>query len=238
MKWYNGKTVLAAGMLLGLNSMTVQAALFDRGGGLIYDDVLDVTWLQDANYAKTSGYSVHGMDWETANAWADGLVFRSYEDWRLPRITDILAQGCDNGFSGTDCGYNVNTNSSELAYMFHVNLKNSGKIDPNGNLIPGFNGIINSSFQNAAHDNAVIDFNNIYPGFYWSHNDYYPNSFFAMAYEMQIGYQGPIEKFIQTAAWALRDGDVTTVPIPSSIWLFASGLLGLVTSKKIVTRSK
>ena len=26
------------------------AALIDRGGGLIYDTVLDVTWLQDANY--------------------------------------------------------------------------------------------------------------------------------------------------------------------------------------------
>ena len=35
---------------------TANAALYDRGNGLIYDDVLDITWLQDANYAKTSGY--------------------------------------------------------------------------------------------------------------------------------------------------------------------------------------
>ena len=33
----------------------VYAALYDRGEGLIYDDVLDITWLQDANYAMTSG---------------------------------------------------------------------------------------------------------------------------------------------------------------------------------------
>ena len=32
----------------------IHAALWDRGGGLIYDDVFDITWLQDANYAKTS----------------------------------------------------------------------------------------------------------------------------------------------------------------------------------------
>jgi len=32
------------------------AGLIDRGEGMIYDDVLDITWLQDSNYAKTSGY--------------------------------------------------------------------------------------------------------------------------------------------------------------------------------------
>lgn len=40
--------VLAVGL-----SGTSHAALHDRGGGLIYDDVLNVTWLQNANYAKT-----------------------------------------------------------------------------------------------------------------------------------------------------------------------------------------
>ncbi|PPD33372.1 MAG: hypothetical protein CTY19_07580 [Methylomonas sp.] len=28
-----------------------EAALFDRGGGLIYDSDLNVTWLADANYS-------------------------------------------------------------------------------------------------------------------------------------------------------------------------------------------
>jgi len=32
---------------------TAQGALYDRGGGLIYDSVLNVTWLQDASYAAT-----------------------------------------------------------------------------------------------------------------------------------------------------------------------------------------
>jgi len=41
-----------------------QASLYDRGEGLIYDDVLDVTWLKDANYAKTSGHDADGrMTW-------------------------------------------------------------------------------------------------------------------------------------------------------------------------------
>lgn len=45
-------------------SGSAQASLIDRGGGLIYDSNLNVTWLQDANYAKTSGYHVSGaMTW-------------------------------------------------------------------------------------------------------------------------------------------------------------------------------
>lgn len=30
-------------------SSSANAALVDRGGGLIYDTILNVTWLQDAN---------------------------------------------------------------------------------------------------------------------------------------------------------------------------------------------
>ncbi len=38
---------------------------------MLYDDVLDVTWLQDANYAKTSNYDLDGrMDFTAANTWA------------------------------------------------------------------------------------------------------------------------------------------------------------------------
>jgi len=64
--------VLWAGVLaLGL-AAPAQAALFDRGGGLIYDDVLDITWLQDANLAASNTFGVGGIDaagwmtWDTA----------------------------------------------------------------------------------------------------------------------------------------------------------------------------
>ncbi len=56
---------------------TSNAELWDRGGGLIYDDVLDITWLQDANYAATKTFGVPGieangvMSWYTANDWID-----------------------------------------------------------------------------------------------------------------------------------------------------------------------
>jgi hypothetical protein len=43
--------------------------LIDRGGGLIYDTDLNVTWLADANYAQTSGYDADGF----MTARGDGL---------------------------------------------------------------------------------------------------------------------------------------------------------------------
>jgi hypothetical protein len=61
-------TRLLAGLLLAAGlSGAAQAALVDRGGGLIYDTDLNVTWLQDANYAQTSGYDADGrMTWGDA----------------------------------------------------------------------------------------------------------------------------------------------------------------------------
>lgn len=46
------KGVVEAGALvMMLTSGAVHAALHDRGGGLVYDDVLDITWLANANLA-------------------------------------------------------------------------------------------------------------------------------------------------------------------------------------------
>jgi hypothetical protein len=56
-------------MVLGV-SVSAQATLIDNGGGFIYDFDLGITWLQDANYASTSG-----MTWSAANTWATTLVY-------------------------------------------------------------------------------------------------------------------------------------------------------------------
>ena len=66
------------------------SALIDRGGGLIYDTVLDVTWLQDANFAQTSGYDNDGrMSWDAAAAWAEQLQYGGHIDWRLPKVSPV-----------------------------------------------------------------------------------------------------------------------------------------------------
>ena len=87
---------------------TGHAALEDRGGGLIYDNVRNITWLQDANYAKTSGYPTlfNGtMEWNAANTWAANLVFHDsvrnvdHSDWRLPKV---VGPGPLDGFAPKD----------------------------------------------------------------------------------------------------------------------------------------
>ena len=65
---------------------SASAALYDRGNGLIYDDDLDITWLQYSNYAAQT------MNWDEANLWVNDLLYLNYTDWRLP-CSDISCTG-------------------------------------------------------------------------------------------------------------------------------------------------
>ena len=105
---------------MGVSSAS-RATLWDRGGGIIYNDQLDITWLQDANYAQTSGYDSDGlMTWSQATTWAAKLVNGGYDDWRLPTTVDGTYV---YGYDGTTiAGYNITT--SEMGDMYYVNLGN------------------------------------------------------------------------------------------------------------------
>ena len=113
--------VLAVSAGLALSSPS-EAYLVDRGHGLVYDTVLDVTWLLDANYAKTSGYHPTGlMTWEEANAWAGSLSYGGHSNWRLPTLTPVNGVAFQYDFAvdgSTDWGYNITSPNSELAYMY------------------------------------------------------------------------------------------------------------------------
>lgn len=62
------------------------AALFDRGAGLIYDNLLNITWLQYANYSGQT------MTWDESVNWVGNLVYQGYNDWRLP-VSDASCSG-------------------------------------------------------------------------------------------------------------------------------------------------
>ena len=156
--FYGALYVIALSLLPTLS----HAALIDRGGGLIYDDVLDITWLQNTNYAmddpNASAVESEGkMDWYEANNWAAGLSYYdavrdvTYDDWRLPTLSPIDGSSVfnttnsndgttDQGYArtttdGSDGGWRDNSGTpvSELGYMFYVNLENKGKCDPERN---------------------------------------------------------------------------------------------------------
>lgn len=150
-------------------SGAAQATLIDRGSGLIYDNVLNITWLQDVKYAKTSGYDADGwMSWEDSNAWVANLTYGGYSDWRLPTISPIgTSFNYNTSFDGTtDVGYGNTSPHSELAFMFYVNLHNlalyaPNSADPGGPFFQSGYGLVNTG-----------PFINFSSGQYWSGTEF------------------------------------------------------------------
>ncbi len=93
--------------LMSLLTSPAYAGLTDRGDGLIYDDDLNITWLQDANYGGT-------MTWPEAVDWAETLVFGGYDDWRLPASDTCTGKGC----TGSEMGH--------LYYLEEITSKSRG----------------------------------------------------------------------------------------------------------------
>ncbi len=210
--------------LIGLNFSGVsKAALFDRGGGMIYDDVLDVTWLQDANYAKTSGYDADGlMTWNAAKTWADNLSFGGYNDWRLPDVQPINGGNFNTNFSNdgsTDTAYNITSTRSELANLFYVSLGNDGFRDASGAL-SGCSSVSPFCLTNSG------PFINLQPSIYFFGVDI--TSIRVWVFNFGSGFQSVNFKNNSFYAWAVRSGDVVaqnSVPSPAPVWLVSIGLL-------------
>lgn len=222
---------------LCLATFSAQAALLGRAaltpGGTdyqaYYDDVLGITWLADADYAKTSGYDADGlMTWSASLAWIAALNSGNHlgvNSWRLPTVMDTGTPGCNVSNIGTDCGYNMDVSTGEMTHLFYSTLGNTGYFDTSG-LATGCSGpdlcLTNDGpFSNLAHS---------YPNVYWSGVEYAPDTTLAWTFYFDFGNAGADQKVANPSyAWAVTDGDaLTVVPLPPAVWLFGSalGLMG------------
>jgi hypothetical protein len=215
---------------------------------MLYDTVLKVTWLQDANYAKTSGYcdvpgncafQDGGMTWTQANTWANGLVYGGYSDWRLARNTPVngTASGWNENYSPngtTDVGYNITSTFSELSYMYYVNLGLKGFVNTDGSGRSDF-GVNGDGTYGGQKDVGLV--RNLQSEVYWSGTAYAPSpADGAWGFGADSGFQGYDLQGSEYFAWAVRDGnvEVAAVPVPGSVALLAGGLalLGVVTRRR------
>ena len=226
-----------------------QAGLVDRGSGMLYDTVLNVTWLQDANYAKTSGYcntpgncslSDGRMTWTQANTWANTLNYGGYSSgWRLARNSPVdgTPSGWNDNYSTngtTDVGYNITSTFSELSYMYYVNLGLKGYYSASGAYQPD-HGVNGNGTSGGQKDVGLVK--NLQSYVYWSGTAYAPSpADFAWLFDTYGGFQGLNSQSNGYFAWAVRPGDVTVaaVPVPGSVALLAGGLalLGVMTRRR------
>lgn len=86
--------LLVASICLAFASRA-QAELIDNHDGTITQvrsDGSRLMWMQDANYAKTSGFDADGMiSWVAAVNWSGSMNFAGHTGWRLPRASENTA---------------------------------------------------------------------------------------------------------------------------------------------------
>ncbi|MBI5042007.1 MAG: DUF1566 domain-containing protein, partial [Gammaproteobacteria bacterium] len=157
-----------------------------------YDTSLNITWLANANYAMTSGYTpayTFGMmTWAAANAWAAGLNPHGsgITGWRLPTTVDVGSNGCSssNIYQGVDCGYNL-TAHSEMSHMFYVTLGDKAYYSTSGIHQPGY-GLSNTG-----------PFSNLQSYIYWSATGYARNLNDAWYFRFDDGGQTNLDNTIK-----------------------------------------
>ena len=179
----------------------------------LYDDVLDITWLADANYADGTGLSNSGrFSWSEANLFAQDFVFGDFDAWRLPSILDHPP----NQHYGY--GYGSYENQTELNSIFQEALNYNTGAPFSASFIDSESGI-EHSISNAENTGHTYWFQEASTSWVDGHYAYKP-------YGPYFGVR-PSHDF--NFVWPVHDGDIgaSPVPLPAGIYLFLSGLVGL-----------
>lgn len=178
-----------------------------------YDTALNITWMANWN---DMGF----QQWDAAVAWAAGLNIHGVTGWRLPAVTDSGPVGCDFTVAGsTDCGYNLDTSTGEMAHMSYVTLGNKSLCTPGDDVC---------SVPQAGYGlSNTANFINMESYVYWSGTPYALDSGQAWVFTNSVGAQSPTPKNTDWYTVAVHDGDVTAVPEPQALAMLLAGLGGV-----------
>lgn len=244
----------ASGFVLGTALLAsipaAHASLINLGNGLIYDDILNITWLQNANLAATETFGVAGiaadgtMTWDTAALWIQAMNasnYLGYNTWRLPNLTPIngVSFNYDPIHDGShDRGYNISdvgtvyagSTAHELAHLFYSTLGNDALCAPStattdeachSRATPAYYGPW--GLQNTGPITGLVNYR------YWYKFESEINESRAFDFNFNDGQTGTGFKGNSFYAWAVLPGQATAVvPVPAAAWLLGSGLIGLV----------
>ena len=222
-------------LVLGANVASAQATLIDEGGGLVYDTVLDVTWLADANVARTAGASTSGLlNYDDAQAFAGSFVYHDsvhgadVGSWQLPSVSPMNGSTWNFAYSSVglaDKSQNQTSPTHQLAHLFNVDFGLLNYTAPDGSAPqPNF-----GSFTNAAN---LSLFTNVQSGTYWSGTPNPITAGQAFAFFADSGFENSGNLMRNTAyVLLMQPGNVAanlaSVPVPAALWLFAPALAGL-----------
>ena len=206
---------LVGTLSLSLTSVA-HAALIDKGGGLIYDTDLNLTWLANANAALGSAFddgtntSDGRMSWASAVAWADSLTTGGGTEWRLPFTADPDATCDGTGPRGGNCA------GSEMGHLFYGEL----------------GGDANTTIFTSGDPALLALFSNV-QGAYWSGTTEAGFPDYAWDFTFTSGVQSDAFKTTNfLSGWAVHGGDVSAIPAPGAVWLLGTGILGLIANAR------
>ncbi len=198
---------VCAGML-SFVTLSVNAALIGRlpatmGGTdwqAYFDDQLNITWTADANINASK-------NWDTQRIWAANLMINGVGGWRLP----ILDRNGDGIIAMCSSDTQSECLDNEYGHLFFYGA--------GATLGNGVTAASSSPFSNVQ---STLD--------YWSGLN--PNEAIGSNTRFVFGFDdGALTSFGKLGsqyAWAVMDGDVGAVPVPAAVWLFGSGLIGLL----------
>ena len=190
-----------------------------------YDSSLNITWL------LTTQFDASNRLWNDAVYWASQLNVYGITGWRLPHFLDTGATGCDWSYAGgTDCGENVDPGTSELAHLWYVTYGNKAACAPG------------SACGGAPNQTGWGD-TNFFPGLDIKDYTWLDTAFGPSKYGTSVWYFNGYNGMQWYTPWfshdgiqldvAVRSGEVAFVPIPATLWLIISGLIGLgLTARK------
>jgi hypothetical protein len=153
----------------------------------------------------TANANINGIAiWDNHVAWAAGLDIDDVTGWRLPNMDVNGDNNIVDCFTATQAACMDN----EYGHLFYYG---AGTV-----------------FGSGITASSPGPFSNVQGNSYFSGTEFASDPTRAWFFSFGSSSQGNGLKNNFGFAWAVHSGNVSTVPVPAAVWLFGSGLMGLL----------